>query len=454
MIGTAAVSAAATVLLGLTPVSVGLSSPVGHVVIETAAAVVSLLVAFIVLGRFLQTGRLSELVLASALTLLGVSNLVFSAGPAAAGHPFSAWATWAAGTGRLLSAAGFAVAAFMGDARTRRPREATLKAAAAAAAILVLTALVFAVIAGHVPVALDPALSPDAPGRPRFVGNAAVLAMQAVGMAFYAIAAVGFYQRATRDRDRLMGWVAVASVLQTFAAFNYVLFASLYSQWLYTGDWLRIGFYAVLLGGAAGEIQRYQLGLEQAAALEERRRLARELHDGLAQELAFIATQTRWLSKRETGNGLGQLVVAAERALDESRSAISALTRPLDEPLDAALAQAAEEVAGRVGVRLRLDLAEGVEVPVATREALVRIVREAVSNTARHGKASCVTLGLSAGDGVSVRITDDGVGFDPESGDGPGFGLTSMRERAHALGAQFQVSSTPGEGTEIQVVLR
>jgi signal transduction histidine kinase len=251
-----------------------------------------------------------------------------------------------------------------------------------------------------------------------------------------------------------MGWFALGAVLYAFAGLNYFLFPSLVSQWVYLGDFLRLAFFVVLLLGAAGEIQRYQRGLADAAALEERRRLARELHDGLAQELAFIATQSRWLSRQVDAPGqMEALVVAAERALDESRSAISALTRPLDEPLDAAVAQAAEDVAGRVGVRLRLELDEGIEVPPSTREALVRIVREGVTNTARHGNASYVTVQLSGGRGVRLSVGDDGIGFDPAERAGAGFGLTSMRERARALGGELSISSAPGAGTTIEVVI-
>jgi signal transduction histidine kinase len=273
-------------------------------------------------------------------------------------------------------------------------------------------------------------------------------------MALFAAAAVGLAQRAERGGDRLMAWFAVGSVVYAFAGLNYFLFPSLVSQWVYVGDFLRLAFVVILLLGVASEIRRYQESLADTAALEERRRLARELHDGLAQELAFIATQSRWLSRHSDESGqMDPLVVAAERALDESRSAISALTRPLDEPLDAALAQAAEDVAGRVGVRLRLELDEGIDVPASTREALVRIVREAVSNTARHGQASTVTVQLSGGPGVTVRVGDDGIGFDPAERDRDGFGLTSMRERARALGGELSVTSAPGDGTRIEVVI-
>jgi signal transduction histidine kinase len=128
------------------------------------------------------------------------------------------------------------------------------------------------------------------------------------------------------------------------------------------------------------------------------------------------------------------------------------LTRAVDEPLDVALAQAAEEVANRVGARVRLSLDPAADVPATTREELLRIVREAVTNATRHGGASSISVELTNGDGLFLHIADDGVGFEPDRADG-GFGLTSMRDRARALGGELQITSAPGEGTEIEVVL-
>ena len=149
----------------------------------------------------------------------------------------------------------------------------------------------------------------------------------------------------------------------------------------------------------------------------------------------------------------GSLAAAAERALDESRRAIAALTRPVDEPLEVALVQAAEEVAARVGVQLRIEVGRGAQVSPDEREALIRIVREAITNAGRHGGAENVSVELSNGNGTFLRIMDDGSGFNPRHTRVGGFGLVSMTERAHALVGELKLSSGAGEGTRIEVRL-
>jgi len=436
----AALTAATSLVPGFT---LAYSSPQLHIALETATALISFLVAYLVYGRFRERKRLDDLMLASALVLIASTSLVFSAVPhtvpAEGARNFSVWASVG---GAVLGALTLALAAFAPAKRVSSPRRATVIAALCCAGALIATASVVGLFANGVDPDIPLALAPDAAHRPILLGHHFLLGTQIVGVLLFIAAALGFIQRGERDNDELMRWFAAGAALSAFARFNYFLFPSLYSDWVFTGDFLRLGFCLLLLAGAAREIGSYWRRLASMAILEERRRIARELHDGVAQELAYIVAESS-----------GSLAAAAERALDESRRAIAALTRPVDEPLEVALVQAAEEVAGRVGVQLRIDVGKGAEVSPDEREALIRIVREAITNAGRHGGAENVSVELSNGNGTLLRIADDGTGFDTRHTRVGGFGLVSMRERTEALGGRFKLSSDAGEGTRIEVHL-
>jgi signal transduction histidine kinase len=134
--------------------------------------------------------------------------------------------------------------------------------------------------------------------------------------------------------------------------------------------------------------------------------------------------------------------------------AISALTTPLDEPLDVTLRKAAEAVALRMGAQVQVECTGTPRPTAAARQALERIVREATGNAVRHGQAERLRIEIEANSLLRVAIVDDGRGFDtarerkPES-----FGLVSMRERAEGLAGEFTVRSQPGEGTTVEVTL-
>jgi signal transduction histidine kinase len=218
---------------------------------------------------------------------------------------------------------------------------------------------------------------------------------------------------------------------------------------------------ALALLAAVLVVQRYRAGTAlgeriDAAVARERRRIARDIHDGLAQDLAFVAARVRVLERDPAAPvRLDHVASAADRALDHSRTTIATLTRPQDEPLEAAISRNATEVAERHGGDAGLRLQPGVVVPPATRESLVRIVREAVTNAMRHGRAARVEVSLSQDDALRLCIADDGRGFDAAARTqrGAGFGLLSMEERARALGGRFAVRSAPGSGTTIVVDL-
>jgi signal transduction histidine kinase len=421
-----------------------------HVALETAAAFVAFLVAHLFYGRFRQSGRVDDLALTLGLGMIACANGFFAAIPAAVsnGHaaPFS---TWAPLSGRLIGEALFAFAAFAPRRRLAHPRRTARVAMLGCFGLLVAVAVGVGAAADHLPVGIDPNV---VPGRTNLLdAPVAVMALQAAGIVLYAAAAIGFTRRAETAGDDFMLFLAVGAILAAIARWNYLLYPSLYSPWVYTGDAFRLASYVVLWFGAAREIGSYWRSRAEKAVLEERRRLARDLHDGVAQELGFIATRAQELAAMRDGEAQW-IAAAAERGLDEARRAIAALTLAVDEPLDVALAQAAEEVAGRVGARVRLSLDPAADVPATTREALLRIVREAVTNATRHGGAGSISVELTNGDGLSLRIADDGVGFDPAD-PSAGFGLISMRDRARALGGELRIASRPGHGTEIEVVL-
>ena len=389
--------------------------------------------------------------------MLAAASLSLSVVPALTGSGTGPLSTWALLGSRLLGAALLAWACLAPRAVLNAPSRVaawTLGGCAAAVALLALLALV---VGAQLPPAIDPAPAAAGAAHPRIAGHPLLLAAQLVGMVLLARAGAGFAREARADRDEFLAWLAAGAILAAFARLNYLLYPSLFTEYVYTGDFFSLAFYLVLLAGALREINAYQRGLAEVAVLQERRRIARELHDGLAQELAFIAARVRLLERDpDAPVRLDHLSSAAERALDDSRAAIAALTRPLDEPLHAALVRNATEVADRLGARAELELDTGVEVSPAIREALVRIVREAITNAVRHGRAGRIGVSLSRSDGVRLAIVDDGCGFDaatrPRHPDA-GFGLLSMGERAEALGGTLDVASAPGCGTTIEVVL-
>ena len=166
-------------------------------------------------------------------------------------------------------------------------------------------------------------------------------------------------------------WLGVGAMIAATAYLNYALFPSSYTDFLYVGDIFRVAAVVAWGIGTIREISRFQEGHARAAVLEERRRVARDIHDGVAQELAFISSQMPDLAV-SAGNKrvAGEIMESVQRALDETRGAISALGRPVHEPLEMALASTAEEITSRLGADLKLDLKPGVAVPPAWEEAL------------------------------------------------------------------------------------
>ena len=219
------------------------------------------------------------------------------------------------------------------------------------------------------------------------------------------------------------------------------------------GDLAATAVYAVLLCTATVGVVHRQRRATAGAIDEERRRIARNLHDGLAQELAYIRMETSRMAATTPNRRTARVALAAQRALEESRGAIASL-RGDDDDFSDELSSVASDLVTREGAELSLDVDPDVELRCEAREALMRVMREAISNGVRHGAATALAVELRAGDTVRMAVRDNGTGFVPGGPRRRGsFGLDSMRERVEALGGDLSVRSKPGEGTLVEVTL-
>jgi signal transduction histidine kinase len=429
-----------------------------HVAKETAAGLVLLLVAALLLGRFRQGGRVLDLLAFAAVGVLAGKALLFSVLAAILHETGGGVTTWrTTGTGML--GAGLLVAAALASDRVIREGDRTR-----AIKVTVIGAiLALGILMGAAGVFNLPAAFTDPPESPaelhRLSQDSALLIADAGAAILFLIAGIAFARRATKESDEFQFWLGLGSTIAGIGYLNYTLFPSIFTDFLYAGDIFRIVAVIAFGIGTIRMIGAYQSAYAESAVLDERRRVARDLHDGVAQELSFISSQMHWLmgenGRDENFEESSALIMeAVQRALDESRGAISALSRPVHEPLHVALAHTAEEVTGRLGANLELELDDRIAVTPASEEALTRIVREAISNAVRHGHARTVHVQLSNGEGIRLRITDDGSGFD-SGGEPPEgrYGLISMRERTETLGGTFKLSTQPGRGTSVEVIL-
>jgi signal transduction histidine kinase len=449
-----AVSCAIIAAVALFPeLALASRAPALRVALDTAPPLMALVAGFVVCGRLLRRARLTELILVCSLGALALSELAFVTSPVLTEHFWPDLSVWAALAGSTLGAALFALAAFVPRRKLRRPGLAMGVSGAAMAAALTLIGILASEFAARLPKV--PA-APTARGmlvRPDLHAGAVLPALEVTVAAIYVLAAAGFLRRSERFRDEFFGWLAIAAVFAAAAHLNYFLYPDLYAQFVSIGDVFLLCFYTVLLAASAREIWSHWRALSEAAVLEERRRIARDLHDGPAQELAYLLRNLAALNGVVDKETKVHLRRAAERAQSEVRLVIDTFAATRSQSVNVAVAQAVGEVAARDHIKLELDIVPGIRLSAARADALVRIAREAVGNAARHSGAGQVSLSLRRqGSRVQLRVTDSGTGFDPAA-PGNGFGLTSMRERAGSVGGDLRVSSVPGQGTEVEAML-
>jgi signal transduction histidine kinase len=354
-------------------------APALHVALETTAAIAASAAAFLLLGRFWRTGFLDELILSAGLSLLAVWNFAFATLPAVLDLQSSRASLWSMLVTALVAALLICVAALLPRRRLAGGRRWPLIVYGGALALAV---------AGSLPMVVSPSLVPHgvvlsvstSDAQPSLAGGLQL------GLALlYILAALGFARRNRLTDDELSGWLAIACILSGASHINYVFHPAELSNWVYTGDVFRLGFYLALLVGAAREIASYWTSVIAAASLEERRRLARDVHDGLAQEISFIGRNVRLLREQGAEPQLVERILrGVARAQEESRRFVGALAASGNDPLEKALA-------------------DGIILSPREREAVLRIASEAVTNAARHSGAETLRVYLARLD-AGLRI--------------------------------------------------
>jgi signal transduction histidine kinase len=220
--------------------------------------------------------------------------------------------------------------------------------------------------------------------------------------------------------------------------------------------------------GVAVENARLYEQAEQAAALAERSRLARELHDSVTQSLysvtMYAEAGARLLTTGREATAAQYLRDArdtAQEALREMRLLIFELRPPALEEggLTGALQARLDAVEKRAGVQaeLRVSGVEGMAgaewLPLAVQQELYQVAQEALNNSLKHAGASHLQVCLQVkADVVRLEVVDDGIGFDPTTAEATGgLGLPGMRERVQRISGQLRIESAPGQGTTVSV---
>jgi signal transduction histidine kinase len=220
----------------------------------------------------------------------------------------------------------------------------------------------------------------------------------------------------------------------------------------------------VLAAHAAIAIENARLfeASRELSVIEERNRLARELHDAMTQNLfslSLTAEAAGGLIRTDPGRAEAEIDRVRQLAREtqaELRSLVFELRPPRLEA-DGLVATVGKDldVLGRAhGLKVDLQLHGRLELASTVEMELYRIVQEALNNAVRHAGAESITVGVDADDGtVTITVRDDGVGFDPAARAirERRLGLTSMRERAESLGGEFIVETAPGAGTTVRV---
>jgi signal transduction histidine kinase len=419
------------------------SLPQVRLVLDTAVMLAAAIVSVLAGIRFSVDGRRLDLLLCGGFAAAAAATLAFSIAPVLGGQSLHRTEFWAGIGGRLFAAVLIAAAPFSRrrvNARGRALGEMVL-------AVGIVLALVWGMAhqaAGSLPPIDD---SADAQQPFQVMG---ALAAQAF---LLLVAVVGWGWRFRARGNDLDRWLCLGATLALFAELHYVFTPLLSNRYVSQGDFLRLLSYSVLLVGVWRAIRFAEFG---RAVAEERARVAREIHDGLAQYLFAVSTHASMLESGGSPESiLPQLKEAAAAAQQEARFAVLALSSAGGSaPFDAALRRYVDFLTADGALEVDLEIQDGIRLAPDEQIEVFRIVQEGLANARKHAGARRAEVRIEERDGERfVTVVDDGSGFD-EAEIAAGQGLKNMRARAASIGGGFKLVSTPGRGTALEVVLR
>ncbi|MFN2469403.1 MAG: sensor histidine kinase [Gaiellaceae bacterium] len=420
--------------------------PQVRLVLDTVIMLAAAVVAVLAGTRVSVDGRWGDVLLCGGFGTAAAATLAFAVAPAfAEGDVVGRAEGWSAGGGRILASLMIALAPFI-RGRSVAPRRAVWLLLVGAAVVLAGLWTACTIFEPALP-----AMTADAPGDQALMLTAALAVQALLSLA----ALVGFWRRYREEREDLDRWLALAATLAVFAEVHYVLTPLPTTTHVGQGDFLRLLSYGVLLAGVWRAIRSAEFG---RAVAEERARVAREIHDGLQQYLFSIATHASMLRPGTvTEKSIAQLQRAAAAAQQEARFAVLALSSASgNAPFDAALRRYVEVLTADGELAVDLEIESDISLAPDEQIEVFRIVQEGLANVRKHANARRAAVRIGKRDGRrAVAVVDDGAGFAGDAdGDAAGQGLQNIRRRTASIGGAFSLSSEPGRGTALEVVLR